>query len=256
MNTTTTIEHPVSVPPVPPVPSIFDRFPRIATQQQHSLLPRNIALVSSLIAAPVIASLLGGRSVRRGLIVGGIAALALGALRWQMARWFTAEPAFASEGSIGKLELRRYQVRVDARAVLDAKDIETALELGFDRLACFLFGANSENETLAMTAPVIASMHDGRYEVSFVMPPDRTASSLPSPEDHRVELREVPEMRLAVMRFAGLHSKENIEWRERELLKELVSAGLSAKGSVMFAGYDAPWTLPQLRRNELWIEIA
>lgn len=250
MNTTTTIEQPVSVP------SFFERFPRIATQQQHSLLPRNIALLSGLVAVPVVAGLLSSRPVRNGLIAGGIAALALGALRWQMARWFTAEPKHTTEGRVGNLELRRYPVRIDARATLDAPDIEAALDMGFDRLACFLFGANAENESLAMTAPVIATMHDGRYEVSFVMPPERTMSSLPSPEDHRVELREVPERRMAVLRFKGRHSKHNIEWRERELLKELVNAGLSAKGSVMFAGYDAPWTLPQLRRNELWIEIA
>lgn len=250
MNTSPTIELPISVP------SIFDRFPKIATQQQHSLLPRNIALLSGLVAAPVVAALLSSRPVRNGLIAGGIAALALGAVRWQMARWFTAEPAYSVEGRIGELELRRYPVRVDARAELEAKDIESALDRGFDRLACFLFGANTKNETLAMTAPVIATMRDGRYEVSFVMPPERTMSSLPSPEDHRVELREVPERRMAVLRFKGRHTKSNIEWRERELLEELVSAGLSAKGSVMFAGYDAPWTLPVLRRNELWIEIA
>ncbi len=251
MNITTTTNEPaVHVPP------IFDRFPRIATQQQHSLIPRNIALLSGLVAAPVVAGLLTSRPVRNGLIAGGIAALALGALRWQMARWFTAEPAYEVEGRIGELELRRYPVRVDARAELEAKDIESALDRGFDRLACFLFGANTGNEKLSMTAPVIATMRDGRYEVSFVMPPERTLSSLPSPEDHRVELREVPERRMAVLRFKGRHTKHNIEWRERELLEELVSAGLSAKGSVMFAGYDAPWTLPQLRRNELWIEIA
>ena len=45
------------------------------------------------------------------------------------------------------------------------------------------------------------------------------------------------------------------ETYERELLTQLVDAGLSARGSVAFACYDSPTTLPFLRRNELWIEI-
>jgi hypothetical protein len=246
---TTTIERPITVP------SIFERFPKVATQQRHAVRPRNLALVSTLIGAPIVAAMLGSRSVRNGLIVGGVAALALGALRWQLARWFTAEPDYAAEGRVGDLELRRYPARIDARADVEAHDFEQALTIGFNRLACYLHGANANDEDLSMTAPVVTTMRDGRYEMSFVMPPDRVLSSLPLPDDSRVALREVPERRIAVLRFDGRFTKKNIEHHERKLLRKLVDAGLSAKGSVMFAGYDSPMTLPRLRRNELWIEI-
>lgn len=249
MNTTRTLEQPIVVP------SIFDRFPRVATQERHHSRPRNLALLSSLLAAPVVAGLLGDRSLKRALIVGGVATLALGALRWQMARWFTPQPDYVKEGTVGDLELRRYPARVDARAEVNALDFEDALELGFERLAGFIHGKNATEECLAMTAPVTTTMRDGRYEMSFVMPPDRLVSSIPQPEDPRVQLREVPERRIAVLRFNGRFTKHNIEWQERKLLRKLVDAGLSAKGSVMFAGYDAPTTIPLLRRNELWIEI-
>jgi hypothetical protein len=250
MNTTRTIEQPTFVP------SIFDRFPRVATQQRHATRPRNFALISSLLAAPVVAGLLGGRSVKRGLIVGGIAALALGALRLQMARWFTPEPDYTTEGVVGSLQLRRYPARVDARAEVNALDFEDALEFGYERLRGYIRGSNATDELLEMAMPVTTTMRDGRYEMSFVMPPDRLVSSLPQPENPRVQLREVPERRIAVLRFNGRFTKKNVEWQERKLLRKLVDAGLSAKGSVMFACYDPPTTLPLLRRNELWIEIA
>lgn len=246
---TTTIDRPVIVP------SIFDRFPKVAMQQRHAVRPRRFALLSSLIAAPIVAGMLGSRSVRRGLIAGGIAALALGTLRWQLARWFTAEPDYITEGQIGDLEVRRYPDRIDARAEVEARDFEHALTLGFNRLACYLHGANANDESLQMTVPVITTMRDGRYEMSFVMPPNRTLGSLPLPEDSRVALREVQERRIAVLRFDGRYTKRNIERHERKMIRQLVDAGLSAKGSVMFAGYDSPMTLPQLRRNELWIEV-
>lgn len=249
MNTTRTIEQPASVP------SIFDRFPRVATQQRHATKPRNAALLSTLLAAPVVAGLLGDRSLKRGLIAGGIAALALGTLRWQMARWFTPEPDYTIEGKVGTLELRRYPARVDARAEVNALDFEDALQIGFKRLFDFIRGANATDEALAMTVPVSTTMRDGRYEMSFVMPRDRVVATLPQPEDPRVQLREVPERRIAVLRLNGRFTKHNIEWQERKLLRKLVEAGLSARGSVMFASYDPPTTLPRLRRNELWIEI-
>ncbi len=249
MNTTRTIEQPASVP------SIFDRFPRVATQTRHATKPRNFALLSTLIAAPVVAAVLGDRSIKRGLLVGGIAALALGTLRLQFARWFTPEPDYKTDGRVDDLELRRYPARVDARAEVNALDFEDALDLGYERLAGYIRGGNADNEGLGMSTPVTTTMRDGRYEMSFVMPADRLVSSLPQPEDPRVQLREVPERRIAVLRFNGRFTKKNVEWQERKLLRKLVDAGLSAKGSVMFAAYDPPSTLPLLRRNELWIEI-
>ncbi|MBA3453222.1 MAG: heme-binding protein [Deltaproteobacteria bacterium] len=212
-------------------------------------------MLSTLIAAPVVAGLLGERSLKRGLLVGGVAALALGALRLQMARWFTPEPDYTTEGRVGDLALRRYPARVDARAEINAIDFEDALELGYERLRSFIRGANATDEGLVMAMPVTTMMRDGRYEMSFVMPADRVVSTLPQPEDPRVQLREVPERRIAVLRFNGRFTKKNVEWQERKLLRKLVDAGLSARGSVMFACYDPPTTLPLLRRNELWIEI-
>jgi hypothetical protein len=194
-------------------------------------------------------------SPRRGLVAGGIAALALGALRLQLARWFVPAPSYRVEQRTGDLELRHYPMRIEARTDVDAHELDAALDAGYGRLACYVYGANAEGERLARTTPVTVSMTDGVYRAAFVMPPARPIATLPQPDDLRVELREVPERRIAALAFRGRHTRANVEAHERRLLRGLVDAGLVGRGSVTLACYDSPLTLPALRRTEVWIEI-
>lgn len=238
------------------LPSIFEHFPRVATQPKHATKLRKTLFFAALAAVPAAIGIAAGMSSwKRGVALGGVAALALGALRLQMSRWFTEAPAHEVEATIGSLELRRYPARIEAATDVDASDLNEALDLAFNRLACFIDGANDARQPIEMSAPVVTSMRDGRYRMRFVMPPGQELLSLPRPDDSRVELQELPEKRVAAMRFHGPWTPENFAKHERKLLKELVAAGLSARGSVQFAGYDSPMTLPALRRNELWIEI-
>lgn len=242
--------------PTTPLPSIFEHFPKPTTQANPVTKRRKIGLVAGLglIAAGAgVAMAMGAR--KRSLLVGGAAALALGALRWQFARLFTVTPAYEVEGEMAGLEVRRYPFRIEAHANIEEPEIETALDRGFGRLACYIYGANAGSEDLEMTTPVVTTMRDGMFTMAFVMPPNRTLESLPQPDDGRVVLREVPERKIAVLRFSGPFTRKNIEKHERLLLRRLVDAGLSAKGSIAFAGYDSPTTLPALRRNEVWIEV-
>src|SRR5690606_921014 len=180
----------------------------------------------------------------------------LGALRWQMARWFSETPAYTLDGRVGDLELRSYPMRLEARAELEARSFEEAIDLGFGRLACYLFGANSADEDLAMTTPVVTSIQDGRYTMAIAMPPGRPLATLPEPDDPRIVVREAPSRRFAALRFRGRFTRENVNRHERRLLREVLDLGLVTRGSVSFAMYDSPATLPLLRRNEVWLEIA
>jgi len=242
---------------VGPLPSIFEHFPRAATQGHRSLGWRQLAWVTSLVTIPAATGLAYARATtrRRGLLAGGIAALALGALRIELARWFTPEPAFHEEGKIGDLELRRYDARIEACTEVDVAGLELALDRGYGRLACYVCGANRTGEVLRRMMPVTTAMRDGRYTVSFVMPPGRDLGSLPRPTHPGIELHEVPSRSIAALRFRGRFTRDNIAAHERKLLRELIDAGLAARGSVGFAAFDSPATLPILRRNELWIEV-
>jgi hypothetical protein len=241
----------------PSLPSVPGRFSPVATQGQAVVSRRKLGFRSGLLAIPIATGIGWAlRSRRTGLAAGGLAALALGALRWQMARWFCETPAYTVDGRIGDLELRSYPMQLEARAELEARRFEQALNLGFGRLACFLFGANAADEDILMTTPVVTSIQDGIYMMSIAMPPGRPLASLPEPDDPRVVLREAPPRRFATLCFAGRFTRENVSRHERRLLREVLDLGLVTRGSVAFAMYDSPATLPFLRRNEVWLEIA
>jgi hypothetical protein len=224
--------------------------------QAHPLLGwRRVALVTGLLAAPAVAGMIYGRATRKpGLLAGGLAAFALGALRVELARWFTPEPAFESDGQVGELELRQCAARIEAVTEIDDSKLEAALDHGYGQLASYVCGANRDRELLSRTTPVLTAMRDGRYTVAFVMPPGRTLDDLPRPEHPRIALREVPAHTLAALRFRGRFTRDNVAAHERALLRYVVDAGLATRGSIVFAAYDSPLTLPILRRNEVWIE--
>lgn len=242
-----------------PEPTVFDPLPDSLhpTQARRSVSWRRAAIWASLAAAPVAAGYVVSRlrSRRAGLVAGGLTAFAIGALRVELARWFTPEPAFHPEGELGDLELRHYPARIEARAVVANPGLEAALDAGYGRLASFRYGGNAGNEVIARTTPVLTAMHNGMYEVSFVMPPGRALETLPQPSHPGIELREIPAHRVAVLPFRGRFTRDNVASHERALLQRLVDTGLVARGSVSFAAFDSPATLPLLRRNELWIEI-
>jgi hypothetical protein len=216
------------------------------------------AFWSSAIAGPPLVGMAAARwfgTRRAGLVAGGLTALALGALRWQLQRLFNGEPDYEVERRIGRLEVRHLAPRVEARTTVDADTFDRGLELGFERLFRYITGDNRTREHLAMTSPVTATHRDG-FTVGFVMPPERTRDMLPVPEDEAILLCETPERRVAVLRFRGRYDAHTVSAQEDELLRLVAEAGLTPVGPITFAGYDPPTTLPLLRRIELSVELA
>jgi hypothetical protein len=217
--------------------------------------PREFALAGGALAGAVgvgaaVGALTGSR--RAGYVAGGCVALLAGAFRWQLQRWFTIQPDYKVERRIGVLEVRRYAPRVVARTRVDA-GFESAIDEGFRRLAGYIFGGKRH---IQMTTPVEADQAAGGRIVAFTMPPGRSLDNLPHPEDPRVELAELPERRIAVLRFRGPYSADIVEEMERQVRQRVADAGLAGRGDPMFAGYDPPSTLPFLRRVEVWLELA
>jgi hypothetical protein len=211
------------------------------------------ALASALGVGAAVSALTESR--RAGLVAGGATLALAGALRWQLQRWFTDQPAYEVEQRIGDLEIRRYPARVEARTWIEAPFRE-ALDQGFRRLAGYIFGGNDGDDHIAMTTPVSSRPADGGRLVMFTMPPGKALADLPRPDDPNVELREVPERRVAVLKFRGSYKGDRIEAQARRLRELVAEAGLPAKGEPLFAGYDPPMTLPALRRVEVWLELA
>lgn len=236
---------------------------------------RRIAYYAGMALIPAgIGTLVGKakRSTLAGSVAGGLTAVVMLGVRWQLARLFTEEPDYEIEDKLGPLEIRRYFPQITAHTHVDVPSYDAALQQGFRRLANYIFGDNFNGEKIAMTtpvqqraagheklemtSPVITSHGRGGYEMSFVMPSGRALDSLPTPNDSAVELGEVPERRVAVLSFRGRHRGAVVEQHERELMDLVKAAGLVATSTPMFAGFDPPTTLPFLRRNEVWVEVA
>lgn len=225
----------------------------IATKPQSRTRLRKGLFAGALAVIPAaIGSGVGmlARSKRAGALAGGIAAGALALARWQLQRFFHDEPAYTVEKRIGNLEVRSYAPQVIARAHTMLPDFDQAQRQLFQRLAHYIFG----NE-LSMTGPVEMSAEGQGHTMAFVMPPGRALLSLPRPDDTHVRLQEVPARRVAVLPYRGRYRGDVVEEREKELLRLVADAGLSAKGRPMFAGFDPPSTIPFMRRNEIWIEV-
>ncbi len=182
----------------------------------------------------------------------------------------TEEPTYTVEQTIGEVEIRRYGPRIAAETTITA-DEEAARNEGFRRLAGYIFGRNTAKTKIAMTAPVAQQQSQkiamtapvaaqrtsaGDWVIRFFMPSEHTLQTLPTPNDQRVRLVEVPGETVAVLRFSGVASPEAITRRTAELLAILKRNGLTAQGGPVTWFYDPPWTLPFRRRNEIAVGLS
>lgn len=182
----------------------------------------------------------------------------------------TEEPPHTSRRLTDAVEIRRYSPRIAAQTTVDADEDEARQE-GFRRLARYIFGGNGGKQKVAMTAPVSQSPagskkiamtapvsstpgNDG-WVVRFFMPAEWTMDTLPTPDDDRVTLTEVPAETVAVLRFSGGRSRDDVEPQMAALVEALRAHGIEMLGEPMTWFYDPPWTLPRLRRNEVVVAI-
>ena len=87
------------------------------------------------------------------------------------------------------------------------------------------------------------------------MPPGSQFAELPRPLDDDVILREEAARRVAVLRFSGLGTRDNLDRHAGALRARIEARGETAAGDVSYAFYDPPWTLPSARRNEVMIAL-
>ncbi|SEH48803.1 SOUL heme-binding protein [Mycolicibacterium rutilum] len=179
----------------------------------------------------------------------------------------TEEPHYLSTELTGRVQIRRYGPRIAAETTVEA-DEERARNIGFRRLAGYIFGANHRNESIAMTAPVtqsdtiamtapVTQSRDGhRSTIRFYMPSKWTMDTLPAPDDDAVRLVPVPGETVAVLRFSGDRSPRTVESHTAELLEVLRANDIEPTGAPQAWFYDPPWTLPFRRRNEIAVAVS
>lgn len=181
----------------------------------------------------------------------------------------TEEPHYLATKLTDRVEIRRYGPRIAAETAVAADD-ERARNIGFRRLAGYIFGANHRGETISMTAPVSQHRGDtiamtapvaqarnteGESTIRFFMPSKWTMETLPQPDDDHVTLVEVPAETYGVLRFTGDRSPAAVAARTDELRKILSDNDIESVGEPVAWFFDPPWTVPFRRRNEIAIPV-
>ena len=187
------------------------------------------------------------------------------------------------------VEVRRYAPYISAEASMEG-DYEAVQSDLFRALAGYIFGKNAteediamtapvvmnpqeqsdtntksgaaaktaENETIAMTAPVTMTPEsENQWKMAFSMPSKYTMETLPKPTDKRVKLVPIAARTLAVVRYSGTFNDDENRDESLSILQTWLAnhPEYVKVGEPFFAGYDPPFTLPFLRRNEVLIEI-
>lgn len=221
--------------------------------------------------------------VRRSTVALGVAGAVVAAVNvWNRYQRYTTETVpYTPVARVGDVELRRYPPTVLAETVASS-DREA-----FGRLFRYLTGANDGDEELPMTAPVEVtgrgfqlrepthadgerrgssismvlpaetntSRGEGGVRMAFYLPAAYDVDSAPRPTEDGVDLVAVPERTLAVRRFSWRPTDRRVARERDRLLETLERAAVPVTGRPFFLGYDAPGTLPFVRRNEVAVEV-
>ena len=178
------------------------------------------------------------------------------------------QPDYKLVTSEENIEIRDYPPMILAEVEVSGER-KQAIREGFKILADYIFGNNTSNkkmemtapvtnqlsEKMAMTAPVMQEQRMDKWKIRFVMPKKYSFETLPKPNSKDVILVPLPARRFAVIRFSGLANDENIKQHTQELEAYILAQTLKPIGGPLLAFYNPPWTIPFLRHNEVMIQI-
>lgn len=185
----------------------------------------------------------------------------------------TEEPNYAVLQGEDRFEVRQYDSIVIAETLVDA-EFDKAGDIAFRRLFAYISGDNqtaakismtapvmaldekrSSGEKISMTAPVTGQKIAQGWRYAFVLPSDYTIDNAPVPDSPDIILKQIPARKAAVIGYSGLWDEEAYEENLAALQSWMRQNNLEADSLPRVAGYDPPWTLPFLRRNEIIIDI-
>jgi hypothetical protein len=181
----------------------------------------------------------------------------------------TEEAKYSVLEKQNNFELRQYEPQIVAETFVEGDFKEVGNE-GFRRLFGYISGNNrkkqsismtapvsqeADYEKIAMTAPVNQVRMNGKWRITFLMPPTDTMDTLPEPQDTRVNLKEVPGRLMAAYRYSGTWDKTRYEEMKDQLMSLIQEQGLRPVGEPIFARYNPPFMPWFLRRNEVLVQV-
>lgn len=178
------------------------------------------------------------------------------------------EPTYTVIEKKAGYEIRMYEPYIIAKTEVTGS-YNQALNQGFSRIADYIFGNNTSQAKIAMTAPVLentsekiamtvpvnTSLEDIKT-VSFVLPATYTLETLPTPNNPQVQLQAVPAKTVAALRFSWYATEKRAAGKQATLEELLTKDGLVTNGPAQVAQYNPPLSMPLMRRNEILIPIS
>ena len=154
------------------------------------------------------------------------------------------------------VEIRDYApYQVASCDVSDIKDLRQASSYGFQYLFNYISGQNAKSQKISMTVPVQQKPSAGGWRISFVVPSDVQNAGAPNPMSSRVEIEDVPGVRVAALSYRGLWNTNKFAELQGELITKLTGLGFKPVGEAFSAVYNPPFTPPILRHNEVLIRV-
>ena len=171
------------------------------------------------------------------------------------------------------IEVREYAPMILVSTPMTDKD---GRNNAFRTLFAYITGDNEGTTKIAMTAPVLMDEEIEGAKIpmtapvfmdtlnndagahpmmSFVMPANYTLETTPKPTNPTVSVREVKDYKVATIRFSGFLSDSNINKHQKILESWIAEHKYKVTGLTKSAGYNAPFTIPALRRNEVLVPV-
>lgn len=169
----------------------------------------------------------------------------------------------------GRFETRDYKPYLLAEIVVDAS-MEDAGNLAFRPLFKYISGENTSktniqmtvpvsqekaSEKISMTAPVSQEKTQHGYTVSFMMPAEYTMTTIPTPINSNIKIRQIPAHRVASVRYSGRWTEVKYLKYKKKLEEWLTENKMVNSGNPVWARYNPPFTPWFFRRNEILIPI-
>lgn len=151
-------------------------------------------------------------------------------------------------------EIRFYPSATFATIKSKANSYRELSGSGFRRIAGYIFGGNESSTKIAMTSPVHMDITEGGSSMSFVMPSKYSLSTLPKPNDTKVELHESKPEYAAAIVFGGYVNDATLKKYTEQLQQILAQRQIKAIGHFRYLGYNPPYQLIN-RRNEVIVEV-
>ena len=171
----------------------------------------------------------------------------------------------------GSFEIRKYPAQLWAFTTT-SENYKSSQSKSFRRLFKYISGKNNtkrkiamtapvtekeENLKIAMTAPVTRKASVDGWIMSFAMPAQfKSLDELPKPLDPSIKLSKSPPRLFAVHRYTWRSNQKRKQEKFKQLEEWLLTkTKYKSISGPTFAGYDPPWTIPFLRRQEVLLEI-